>query len=254
MKMRVIGFLMAILLVFTLAIPALAENTNRLIDDADLLSSDEETQLLSHLNRVSNTYQVDFVIVIQQTISDMRIEAYAGQFYDQNQYGFGDDKDGVLLVVAMEEREYFVFTNGFGFQAITDMEAESIGDSLSYYLTDGDYVNAFKTFIDECEYEINGEINGFPFAFGANLCISLVIGFVIALIVTGIWRGQLKSVRQQKNANSYTKTGSKQITLSNDLFLYSTVTRTPKPQNNGNGGSRGISSGGSSRGGAGGSF
>jgi uncharacterized protein len=65
-------------------------------------------------------------------------------------------------------------------------------------------------------------------------------------------KGQLKSVRKQNRANNYMKTGSLQVTVHRDLFLYRDITRTRKQTNSSSGGSR--SSGGGSRSVGGGSF
>ena len=79
-----------------------------------------------------------------------------------------------------------------------------------------------------------------PFNFVKNLGICFVIGLVIALIVTGIMRGQLKSVRAQSGASDYVKPGSLNVTQRQDLFLYRQIRRIEKPRNNdGPGRSRG---------------
>ena len=65
-----------------------------------------------------------------------------------------------------------------------------------------------------------------------NLGICLAIGFLIALIITGIMRGQLKSVRHQSGASDYVKAGSLNITNRQDLFLYREIRKVEKPRNN----------------------
>ena len=114
---------------------------------------------------------------------------------------------------------------------------------MAAFLGGGDYYGAFDEFIDCCTYEIQGERNGFPFNFGLSLGVSLAIGFVVALIATGIMRAKLKSVRTQSAAREYIKPGSMQLTRSTDLFLYRTMDRRRKPQNTSSG-SRGGGGGG----------
>jgi len=58
---------------------------------------------------------------------------------------------------------------------------------------------------------------------------SLVAGIAVALIVTGIMRRKLKSVRPQRNAANYVRKGSMVLTEHRDTFLYRTVTKTPRP-------------------------
>ena len=71
-----------------------------------------------------------------------------------------------------------------------------------------------------------------------TLLICLGIGLVIALIATGIMKGQLKSVRSQSAAADYVKSGSLQVTEAHDLFLYRNIVRHPKPKSNNSGSGR----------------
>lgn len=70
-----------------------------------------------------------------------------------------------------------------------------------------------------------------PFDVGKSVIIALVIGFIIALIVTLAMKGRLKSVRSRDNARDYIKKDSLNITVRRDTFLYSRVERTPKQRN-----------------------
>ena len=62
------------------------------------------------------------------------------------------------------------------------------------------------------------------------LGVALVIGLVTALIVTGVMKGQLKSVAPQRDATDYVRQGSMKLTNQRDLFLYRDVHRTERPK------------------------
>jgi len=85
---------------------------------------------------------------------------------------------------------------------------------------------------------------------GKRLIVSLVIGVIIALIITGIMKGQLKSVRYQPAATSYLRDNSFNLKVSRDLFLYSRITRQPKPKSSSSGSSTHTSSSGRTHGGS----
>lgn len=63
-----------------------------------------------------------------------------------------------------------------------------------------------------------------------EILISLGIGFIIALIVTGIMKSKLKSVHMQSAASEYIESGSFKLNGQNDFFLYKTTEVQPKPQ------------------------
>jgi len=251
MTKKIVSIALALLLCLAISVTAFAAGAPRLYDGADLLTAAEESALQSRLDSASAQYQVEFVVALVDTTGGITADEYISRYYDENSFGLGQRRDGVMLLVAMEERDYRILSNGLGADAVTLDEIDRIGDNVASYLSDGDYAEAVQTFIDDCVYEIDGEINGFPFAFTTNLGIALVIGFIVAFIATGIMKGKLKSVRRQYAAAEYTKVGSLQITNSNEFFLYKNVIMTKRQQESS---SSGRSSGGSSRNVGGGKF
>jgi len=211
------------------------------VDGADLLTDIEQADLESQLDAIQQTHQMNVMVVTAESTEGMTPEAYAVQCY--NNY-VGADKDGVLLLLSMEERDWWILPNGACEAMFDGDDIESIGELMVVDLSAGDYAAGFSTFAEECEYIINGELNGYPFPFGMTLLVSLGVGFVVALIVVGIMRGQLKSVRSQAAANQYVKAGSMQVTASNEFFLYRTVHRTKKQTQSSSGGSSSGSRGG----------
>lgn len=246
MKKKIMSVVIAVLLCFLFSVSAFAVTPGeRLYDGADLLTAEEESILNDKLDTVSEKYQVDIVIAAVDSVGNYSVDEYIELFFDENGYGYGENHDGVLLLLAMEEREYRILCNGFGAEAITLNESDSIGDAIVSSLSDGNYGDAFHEFIEKCEYQIDGEINGFPFPFVKRLIMAFVIGIIVALIVTGVMIGQLKSVKRQLAAAEYQKEGSLNITNSNEIFLYHTLTRQKreKESTRSSGSSRHVSGG-----------
>ena len=225
-----------------------AEDNLLVWDEAELLNETEVAQLNSKLESISKKYKAEIRVVTLSSMDGGDIEEFLEYLYDESDFGYGENHDGVLLVVCMDPREYRILSNGFAGEAITSGDIDAIGEAFKSDLSDGHYADAFDTFADKCEYYLDGHINGFPFNTGKNLLICLGIGLVVALIVTGIWKGQLKSVRKQSAANAYVKAGTMQITQSGDFFMYRNVTKTQKQSSSSSGSS------GSSRSTGGGSF
>ncbi len=264
---KIFSILLTMFLCITIALPVMAEgNLPRLVDEADLLSNGEERSLLNQLDSISERRRVDVVVVTVNSLDGYSAMQFADDFYDYNNYGFGSSKDGILLLVSMEDRDWHVTTTGFGITAITDAGLDYISDRFVPYLSEGDYAEAFETYAELCDDFISQARTGRPydtgnmprgaFNFGAKLIVSLIIGFVAALITTGIMRSSLKSIRPQPSAASYIRNGSMQVTEHGDMFLYRHVSRTAKPKNNSSGGGSSThrSSSGRSHGGGGGKF
>ena len=245
---RLFSIVLALTLLVVLTISVSAARLPRLVDAADLLRADQEADLLARLDQVSEQLQADVVIVTMDSCGGHSPDAVIEAFYDEYGYGYGTNRDGVVLLLSMAERDWRILSNGFAADAITPSEIDEIGDHIVEELSAGEYYEAFLEFASLCVYEIDGERNGFPFDFGMSLLISVVIGFAVAFIATGIMRSKLRSVRSQTGAREYTVPGSMQLTRSNDLFLYRTLNRRHKPQQTSSG-SRGGGGGGRNIGG-----
>ena len=254
MKKISITALCAFVLIVVLSLTALAA-PSRLVDDADLLTEVEEEVILARLDAIADTYQTDVAVVTVASTDGQTPMAYADDYYDYNGYGLGENRDGMLLLISMEERDWWITTHGSCETMFSTDRLDAIVEAMFDDLSMGNYVAAFDTFAYECEYTINGEINGYPFSFFSKLTVSLVIGFVAALIATGVMRGKLKSVRAQSQAKEYVKAGSLKVTQANEFFLYRTVDRVKKATESSSSSSGSHrSSSGRSHGGTGGKF
>ncbi len=224
-----------------------------LVDDADLLTNSEEEYLDAKLERISEEQECEVAIVTVYSLNGKTATEYADDFFDYNGYGYGDNDDGILLLVSMEDRDVAISTYGFAIEAFTDAKQDYMYDEFLPYLSDGDYKEAFSTFADLCDEIITRARAGTPIFSGRRLLVSLGVGVVFAFIITAIMKGKLKSVRYQPAANSYVQQNSLNISLSKDLFLYRKVDRREIPKSDGSGGSSthrsssGRSHGGSSR-------
>ena len=215
-------------------------------DDADLLSDEEELALTEKLSEISGTYNAQIVVCTINSMDGGDIDEFLEYIYDYMEFGYGENRDGVLLLVCMDPREYRILSNGFAGVAIDSGDIDSIGDVIVSDLSDGDYTAAFDAFADQCGYYLDGYINGFPFNFGKNLLICLIIGIVAGVVVAFVLKGQLKTVRKQNQANVYVKSGSMQVTVHNDFFLYREVSKSKKESSSSSGSGSSRSTGGGS--------
>ena len=242
MKKRLFALFFAMLLSLISSFPVFAAgDMPRLIDAADLLSNSEEEALLAELDAISERQRADIVVVTADSLEGKTPMEYADDFYDDHGYGFGTESDGILFLVSMEERDWHISTAGYAITAFTDEGLGYISEKCVSSLSAGDYALAFMTFAGLCDDFLTqaregkpydaGFLPKEPFRFARNLAIAMGAGFIAALIITGIMRGRLKTVRSHSAANSYVK-GGMHLTNQKDLFLYRHVDRRVKPKNN----------------------
>lgn len=240
----------------------------RVIDNAELFSDSEEQALNDKINAIISNYDFDVVILTEESIGGESPMNYADDYYDYEGYGANENGDGVLFLINMDERDWWISTKGYGITVFTDYGIEKIEELVVPELSSGFYFDAFELFLSTTEEYIKAADSGEPYdvdnkymtaddRFKSILIsagIGLGIGLVTALIVVLIFKSQLKSVQFEYAAREYEVKNSFNVTRSNDVFLFRNVTKRKKPENNGGGSSTHISSSGSSHGGGGGKF
>lgn len=169
----------------------------------------------------------------------------------------------MLLLISMEDRDWYISTCGYGITAFTDAGIQYIGGQMKDDLSAGNYAAVFRTYIEKCDEFITQARTGKPFDKSSLprspmsaiwIPISLIVGIAIAVITVGGMKAQLKTVRFQPEAKNYIRDGSLNITQSRDLFLYRTVDKTEKSRDDDSGSSTHTSSSGTTHGGGGGKF
>ena len=278
-KKKIWCCLFSLLWMFVLIFPVMASEipdipTERqkplLVDEAGLLSEEESSTLINKLEEISQRQKNEVAVVTVNSLEGKTAEAYADDYYDYNGYGYGENDDGLLLLVSMGEREWAVTTYGYCHTvAFTDAGLDYISSEFRRKLSSGEYAKAFDCFADLCDDFLTQAATGEPYDVDNMpkgkvspfwLYTDLVVAFFISFgIVKGKSRN-LKSVKKQESAKAYERRGSLSLRRSTDSFVNRIVTqKTIRNEKNSPSGSSGgssshISSSGRSHGGTSGKF
>lgn len=238
------------------------------VDSAEVLTTGELETLKSKLAQISDENNIDVGVVTVDYLDGKTAQEFANDLFEQNKFGKGENRDGILLLVATEDREWAMSTHGSAKEAFNQNGLDYLSGEFLPYLSDDDFYSAFENFADNArelgamyvagntygkeEYVDNENVSKEEKVINNEVWIplSIVIGCAISLVIMMIYKSQLKSVRSESRADDYLM--DMKLVKSQDIFLYRTVTRTIRPKNNDTGGS--SSSGGNSYGGSSGSF
>ncbi len=283
MKRKLFALLTALLLLICLPLSVCADEVFLVIDNADLLTAEEESALRLKALELRVPYQMDVVILTEDSLDGARPQDYADDYFDYNGYGLGPDRNGVLFLLAMEERELYISTSGDARYALTDYGIEMPPEIPLSYFGAEDYYGGFDAWLDALPEYFDAYQNGNPIDGQADYSdgfyhgdqeeviyyeeevtpsffLSLIIGAVVAGISVLIMRTGMNTKRSQRGAADYLVQGSYRLNGQRDIFLYSNVTKRERPQpsssNHGGGGGSSIhtSSSGRSHGGGGRKF
>ena len=248
---KIISTILCLVLLLGLALTVHAAEYPAVFDEAGIMSASDVRILGETVQEISQKHGIDIVILTVPSLEGKTAQAYADDYFDYNGYG----PDGVIFLLAMAEREYYISTCGTMIDILDDETIYYMEDSFVPYLSDGEYYEAFYDFVTYLDIHMTDDPIG-----DAITCIILAIipGLVVAGIGLLFLRFGMNTKEKQYAAREYMTSGSYNMTKRDDIFLYSRVTKQRKPEPSESSGSSGggthTSSSGRSHGGHGGKF
>ncbi len=132
----------------------------RVVDRADLLGDYEEEDLSAELDEISVRQQADLVVVTVDSLEGASAADYADDFYDNNGFGQGSGKDGILFLIDMDNRELYVSTCGKAIRIFTDDRIETMLDHVYEGASQGDYEACVDSFLSDVKSYCRAGIPG----------------------------------------------------------------------------------------------
>lgn len=228
------------LLISIVSIKALSTQSDGytyIIDGANLLTNDEKANLDETLKSISNQYQMDIVVATVKSMNGSSISSYARDFYRSQQIGQNDSDDGALFLLAMNERQYYMLTNGYGTTYLEDRR-DSILSKVKTYLSNGDYNGAFKTYARLVKNALASATNPTNPILRklVYLPFCMIGGLIFAFAIMAGYKSQLHTVVSAHGASNYAETHDLNLRFQNDQLIDRVVRRTPIPRHNTSGG------------------
>ena len=237
------------------------EPSRNIVDMANILNSEQTSQLEQKITQVINNCQMDVVILTTCLNNGKSMVDFADDYYDENDYGIDLRKSGLILVLSLQDNEWYISTSGAAIDTFSDWGIEYLGKVMKPSLVDRNFYQAFEDFVSYTEkfnvqavtdkpydrynqgdlpnLDVDEEVvfdnqdNSEPktkMDSNKRILISLGAGLVIGFIISFIRMRKLNTKKSVKNANEYVKENSFKLTKSNDLYLYQTVTKRARPK------------------------
>ena len=276
---RCLSLLMILLLLALFPVMALAEQTGEVsfpyvLDNAGILTESQRSTLETRAAELSEEHGCKLYIVTVKDHSEFNPDVYEAAkgiftFYD---LGYGDGKDGVLLLLSMNERDFALIGHGDKGETICGHESRwIIEDEILDNLGRNDWYGGFSDYFEVCGKQLTKLENGEDVTEGADIIVGpdgleyhsynapgqptrmptgakLAIGLgapcLIALGVCATFKAQMKTAKEKTTAEEYVVPGSAALRVRDDRFINRTETRVPIQTHSSSG--RGGSSGGSS--------
>ncbi len=260
MKKYLLALLCAVTL-FLSVLPARADTAaSCVVDRAGLLGTQELDELGRRAEDIAQTYRCGLYIVTVEDYWDYGSTPFeaACNLYRDWDLGVGAEKDGLILLLSMDDRDFATATYGPWAQSVfTDdvlhhQEPEFLDD-----FGDDDWYDGFSDFLSTSEGYLKTVRSGKTVDTSRRLLTSgrlaavivqdLLGGTAIALVICFVIKAGMKSVRKKATAEAYAVAGGEHLSVCADRFTHTTQTRRviqTTRTSGGGGGSRGFSGGG----------
>lgn len=272
------GLACILLLILSLTFTTALADDARVYDQARLFTASQVAQLEQEIAYFQQETGMDFVVLTSNEPHEGASQQEIGdQFFLRGGFGFGEDGDGILYYIDMDERYHYLVTHGAMIDYMTDERIEEAIDSCTRNLSSGDYADAVSQMIGIVTSNFHAGIPEGQFRYdvitGERLTAShkaltpgeimgsAVIAFIVCLIFVLVVQARYK-LKGSTYSYDFNDNSDVAITAKEDNFLRTSTSRVrkPDPPKNGGGsfgdsGGSGVhSSGGSDFGGGGGRF
>ena len=123
----------------------------RIYDMADILDTAYTDQAEGVIADYQDQYHLDIVVVTTEDAQGKTATAYADDFYITGDFGQGNNQDGILFLIDMDNRELAFSTSGKAIRIFTDQRIDSMLDHVYEGAFQGDYTASVKAFLTDVE-------------------------------------------------------------------------------------------------------
>lgn len=235
-----------------LSTPAIDEK-EKIYDFADLFTEEEEQKLYQKISQYIDSYQLDLALVTISQNNKSSPREYADDFYDYNNFGFNNTKDGLLFLIDMDNREIYMTTTGAAINMYNDYRINKALEQVYQYMTNQNYYQGVLQYI-----QIIGDYakSGLPGKqdqknLTTTICYSIIISLIITIIIMVILINKNKLVRKKTTAREYLNKDSVSMKNIGEILVSTNTVRHAINHSSSSGSSTHSGSSGRSHGGGG---
>ena len=205
---------------------------NYIFDLSDQLSYEEWVELEARASDISQRHgcgvYAAFVDDFTEYGGGNDVYKTTYQLYHASELGMGADRDGIIILLSMDDRDYAMFVYGdhaeYAFDRYGQKELE---DAFLGYFGDNDWYGGVSHYLDTCDEYLTRAEEGKP-ARKNTLPMYLIVVAASCAIAGGIClmlKWQMKTVHKKAEANEYVAAGGLNLTKQYDRYTHTTETR-----------------------------
>lgn len=217
---------------------------DRVLDLADIWPTNAENEFRDAAEELDEIGSIDVILLSVTLLYDQSlgektydsITAFADDFYEANGCGGNDgQRSGMILVISKQpgNLQFCVRTFGRLREAYSTEDVTYMEESIRPYVTGGDYDGAARRYLELAKvHEEKGHFEGNQTAAeSSNFLWTFGLALLVAWAITSSMRRRMRPVQKATTARTYTVRNSFELRRYNEIYLGTTVSRTPRNQN-----------------------
>ena len=228
---KFIHLILAICLVGMMTLTSFASELY-VYDEAGILTEREWEMLEAEAASVSEKYGAGVYVIAVEDYWDYSnsgdVFTTATELYHGLKLGEGADREGILLLLSMEDRDYATFFYGANVDYAIDKDAQIlVEDAFLDDFAEDYWYDGLHDYILKCDELLGMAAAGTPYRTDNTILyvIAIAVAIAAAAIVTWALTSVMKSVEKGGSAKVYATENGLKLTTRGDYFLFNTQTR-----------------------------
>jgi len=226
------------------------------LDQAGLLTDSQRETLEQKAAALSEQHQCSLYVVTVEDHTSLNYDVYeaAKGIFQHYDLGWGAEKNGVILLLSMDARDYAFAGHGGRGETICSRESSwLIEDEFLDNFRNNDWAGGFGDFLDACDTQLTKLEKGEDVNAGADIITGpdgldyhdynnpyetrepsilprvlavIFIPVAVALGVCSVFKAQMKTAKEATRADEYLVPHSMRLRTKEDRFTHRTESRT----------------------------
>lgn len=204
-----------------------------IFDNSDLLTFDEWEKLEARAADISQRHGCGVYVAF---VDDFTEYGYGNdvykttyQLYHANELGMGENRDGIIILLSMAERDYAMFVYGtYAETAFNSYGQEKLEKAFLGNFKEDDWYGGVSNYLSTCDEYLTRADAGKPVRESPALLIAIAV--VASCLLSGaiclFLKRSMKTVHQKVEANEYVAPGGLQLSKQYDRYTHTTEVRS----------------------------
>ncbi len=206
---------------------------NYIFDLSDKLSFDEWAELEAQAADISQRHGCGVYAAFVDDFTEYgggdSVYKTTYQLYHANELGMGENRDGIIILLSMADRDYAMFVYGENAEnAFNEYGQEQLEESFLSDFGGDEWYSGVSHYLDTCDEYLTLAEEGKPVRKSTlpMYIIVVVSSLVISGVICLVLKWKMQTVHKKVEADEYVAAGGLQLTKKYDRYTHTTETRS----------------------------